>query len=132
MIVRIAQQTFISDDPAQQFLARFEIEAAQIETIEGQQVENVVWGRASERHRGYLAAIVRLDTPLQRLKARPPVGTEPDDFAVKHEARKRQLAERQHYLRIVGSRLKTAAPEDPDRAAVANRERPHTVVFDLV
>ena len=132
VIVRVTQQAFVPDHPPQQLLAGFEIQAAKIETIEGQQVEHEVRGRATESHRRYLAAIVRLDAPLQGLKARPPVGTERDNLAVEHEAHEGQLAERQHHLGIVGGRLDTAAAEDPHRAAVADRERAHAVVFDFV
>ena len=59
----------------------------------------------SERHRRDLAAIVRLDAPLQGLKARPSVGIEPDNLTVEHEALKRQFAEREHDFGIVGGGL---------------------------
>ena len=85
-----------------------------------------------ERHRRNLAAILRLDAPLQGLKARPSVGGERDDLAVEDEARKRQFAEREHDFGIVGGGLQAAAAENAHRAAVTDRERAHAVVFDLV
>src|SRR6516225_5363820 len=130
-VVAIAQWTVTTNELTEQMFALLKWQFAKVITIEGENIEQEVVDRDGETEARDLTAVLDVHPALQQLKAGFPPLIEGNDFAIHDEPVEGQAVEGQRYFRIACGDLSAAAREQARVLAIANRQRPDTVVLQL-
>ncbi len=130
-MIAVAHWTFAENQFTQAPLAFFQRNRSGIETIEAEQIEDVIADRNREAQPRYLARVIHMHPALQQLKTRTAGIVLRDDFAIENKALVRQRVQGEHDLRIARGDV-GAAPRIKMRCcAVANRQCTHAVVLEF-
>src|SRR5271156_2546994 len=130
-VIARAHRSLAVDQFAQKTLACFERQRARVETIETQQIEDVVADRDRKTEASYLPRVVDVHPSLQELETRAPVLVLRDDLAIQHEAIERDRIQREYYFWISISNVGAFARVQVSILAFANSQNAHAVVLDF-
>src|SRR5260370_36475586 len=120
-VIAVAHRPLAKDQFAQKILALFQRDRSSVETIEREQVEDVVADRHREAESRYLSRVVHMHPALQQLKARTATIVLRDDFAVENKSFVGKRIQSQHDFRIPRRNLGSTPCVKPSAIAVANR-----------
>src|SRR5579862_1860241 len=128
-MIAVAHRAVTVDQLTEKTLAFFERERARVETIEAEQVENVVVDRDGQAQAGDRARIVDVHSSLKKLKTRASAIVGCDDLAVENEPVERDRVQREHDLGISISNIGALARVQMSILAFANSQYAHAIVL---
>src|SRR5271156_496275 len=112
-------------------LTFFERQRARVETIETQQIEDVIADGNRKAEASYLPGVVDVHPSLQELETRAPVLILRDHFAIQHKAIERDRIQREYYFRISISNVGAFARVQVSILALPNSQNAHAIVLDF-
>ena len=130
-VVDVAHLTEARCETLQDALALAQREAAQIASLDAEQIEGVEHDRDLVAQPLRLARVGLREAALQQLEGAASLRVEGRDLAVQHELARRQARERARDLGVDRAHVAAAARAQPDLVAVADRERAHAVELGL-